>query len=1160
MTTSSDEHFTQAFLSRSTDEAIKIIARRDLKSGDHIVLWSDILSVFKNADYIMRGEFLVPFLTDENFDQVFPLRIAYHSEDVLDVVIADNEQVHSTREATELTKGSVPSRESKHHDNRSFVKLPTTGIAPTPTPATSAVADINTDNQSIDIYSAAMPEDYQSILLTYTQQNSSSLQALVSGQASIQQSMTGLQAEIDKNKEFREQLVQMKKEMDEKQDLILHMQQQALERLTIIQSQVQALLTQTYELHEYPIPRLFIVLPKEPGFRNKLIPAISESYRLYFLCECGSHTMAENSNTPPEIHLAIHEGYDLDKPAEFFKNYGSYVLSLMYMVKYGITAVGHAVPPLASLRILDGLDTAGEQLKFLEKNIALHDFHNTECVALAKFDNMALEGADLRRLESYLQVKDQKQVLGNLYRIVTAEGHVKWVCLDHYRINYRESTIQQLREVVELNHGRFVEEIGRIEIKIGSNILVKQFYDAVIRAHGIQELDITLEWDATTDDVQALADAVSKANVIHLMVNGTYFKGATFYFFVNRGRRLDPILHLASKRRVRSLHLYGFDDFFSRVGKDALASAEQFRVFTMNLELPSEEKATQSYTEFLECCPPLTGLQLKLNRQYSIAKVIQDVFRKLHRLESLEIDYKKSFANVVIMKGNIHAITLIMEWLSDLKPDDLRSLLESRFTRLNLEYTPLEGDEDRIDDALRHIPVLSRLQIRFQDGRRLTIINTLGMTLQDLEKMASSDTLRGVESFLIDCGKHSLNANVSQGKIKDMVMTIKRLRDLTPDGLEYLQQSQITHLTIEYTPQEGDENLLTGILRHSPNLTHLQIGCKEERFLAITNLIISTRATIVQERISSYMKTIEVMEEKLTPFDIFGACDNDRTYMQSVLTFNEDSSSFDMRTWIRLRNDMHITDDNAVNDFIRQYGWSIVFFDEYRTKNDTFAAILDDIPTQRDTQLESLIFHTGKFTADGINCLDNIIMRSPNFRELGLYMYILYESDFEKAKSLVKRYGSMLFVLRIASVSLEKWLPRIVSSFPTRNFFPKLVTLDLQSKGRYNLRVPWIVAMVSAPPQVTSSPSPPQSRAQRRSQSTGSWTALRKIVLRNVKLQPEEWETVIGSIDFSELQYLVLSLSNISVEHFRLLVDRIPSNNTSKVPLKTLDIRALQRS
>lgn len=146
------------------------------------------------------------------------------------------------------------------------------------------------------------------------------------------------------------------------------MQQQTLDRLAMIQNRVQAVLTQTYELHEYSIPRLFIILPKVTRRRDRILKPFVYQFRLYFLCECGAHTMSENSKTQHEIHLANHEGYGLDKSTEFFEKYGTYVLTLIYMVKYGIMAADLVVPPLRKLQIMEGLDMTQKHLDNL-KNI-----------------------------------------------------------------------------------------------------------------------------------------------------------------------------------------------------------------------------------------------------------------------------------------------------------------------------------------------------------------------------------------------------------------------------------------------------------------------------------------------------------------------------------------------------------------------------------------------------------------------------------------------------------------------------------------------------------------------------------------------------------------------------------------------------------------------
>ncbi|KAF9963952.1 hypothetical protein BGZ65_004117 [Modicella reniformis] len=523
------------------------------------------------------------------------------------------------------------------------------------------------------------------------------------------------------------------------------------------------------------------------------------------------------------IHLVKHEGYDLKRPTEFFERYGSYILALIYMVKFGITAAGLIVPPLASLRILEGLDTTREHVKYLKNNIgplvditikALEDFKSngvtiTELVTdYTDFDKLAaLEGADLRQLESFLKLKDEKQVLGSLYRIVTLEGHVKWT--------------------------------GRIEIEIRSSVLARQFYDTMVKAPRIQELEITLKWDVTMDDLRS-----SKASTTFSLVSP------------------NPLWHV-------------------------------FQVSSVLCEsgIPFKEKGKSLNVPF-EYCTALTALELEPDHPDSIAKVAQDILNKLNKLESLKID----------------------------------------------------------------------------------------------------------------CGDISVTTRALERKI------------------QFLEDERFTDLAIEYTVEEDDEGQLADLLRRTPNLKHLQIGCKTKRFLAITNL--------------------------------------------SLLTFKEDRHAY----MDSLQDGMSITDTNPVNDFIRDYGWSVVFSDEYRTYKSEFAAdILDYFPITRDTQLESLRLNCQYFTAVGFGRVDRIIKRSPNFKDLGLIV------DIHNARG--------------------------------------------------------------------------------ESESTRPWTALKKIKILGVKLQPEEWKTVIEAIDFSELQHLNPWNSRITREAFKLLVDRISDNNTPKMQFLTLDIR-----
>ncbi|KAF9361902.1 hypothetical protein BGX34_006840 [Mortierella sp. NVP85] len=960
-----------------------------------------------------------------------------------------------------------------------------------------------------------------------------------------------------------------KDELLRKQEEMLDMQRQTLNRLAVILSHVKALLTQTYELHEYPIPRLFIVLPKTMEFRDRFTN--TDQYRLYFLCECGTHTMHEGSKVPHEVHLAKHEGYDLQKPKEFFEKYGTYVNAMLCMIKYGIIAGGVVVPPLANLKIPDLMELAGKHMDDLRRNIIplvndtislLQELGRdnestgrlyTQNRGLNKLE--ALEGVDLRQLESYLKVKDQGRILGNLYRIVTPEGHVKWVCFDHYRANYRESTMKELQDAVESHGGTFIEETGRIEIKIATSVLARYFYEALVKARRTHELQIKLTWDATMDDIRALCDAITKANVIRLTLDGTHFKGPTIDI-VNRGRRFDPIWKLASNARLQSLQLIGFDDFFSRVTKYTLP-APKLRLFSMEWKTPLDDKAIKLLNGFLEHCSGLTALELKVHQQYLTTKDLMDAFPKIQKLEYIKVDYGR-FSLVTKFPQDKIQETMVLDRIDGLTYRD-STFIQQHFRKdMRIEYT--QKDEDRLMSILRQNSGLVYIQIRRQGEHNHVITPTTDAPLQDLMNLVTSEIPSTLESFSIHCQRLTLKAGFSEGKTQDMTVIIERLVRLNSDDLRFIQENSITKLTIRNTPHEAHETRLTEILTQCPSLRHLQIGCEWRRSLIIIILVLFTRARIIVQGGSFGLRTVELMDEGPTPFDVLASRD-DNTHIQCHLSFPEDSDSFDMRTWIRLGMEMLSDGAGPVRDIILQYGWSVVFFDGY-LEDGIILTAFNKMSNTKTSQLESLMIHSADSLENGIDTLSNIIHQSPNFRDLGLHVNY---RGLEQGLSLLGQHGTILSRLRLYGFATDTF--SIVASYlPTRNSLPALESFELRPYNGTTLPLnvtSWIVAMVSAPPQ---RPAPSASQhipkdtmvdeqgTYSASGSARSWTPLRKVMLRGVQLSRDEWRRVIESLGVLALEHLDLSESNIAHHQFEMLVDRI-TNNAPNLMFKTLDIR-----
>ncbi|KAG0246600.1 hypothetical protein B0O80DRAFT_169169 [Mortierella sp. GBAus27b] len=1061
----------QEFRHRSSGEVVRITTRIDPRSGEPVVLWSDIQSGIKNAGSIWNGNLMVSFLTDGSLAQstqaqherIIPLRIVYHPNVVLEV--DDRSQLNN-----ETTLLDVPHSQDLSHNTPI---QPTTSI---PAVATT-FAHSDTDSDSLVAYpdstdglissSLTAPSPLHNTLIRNT------LSTQVATQANTQQSMNqqpdGLGAEMDKNRELQVQLARLQLLQQQTSDQLVQDQEEmkemhnaALDRPTIIQGRMQAVITRTYELHECPIPRLFIVLPKAATvvFSKNKSPNANQ-FRLYFLCECGSHTMDDNSKTQHEIHLAKHEGYDLEKPTEFFEKYGSYVLTLMYTIKYGVNAAGLVVPPLPGLKIVDGVDTAQRHMDYIKGNLSLlvdstinflegikakKDQGEVAAKGHAESNQLeALEGEDLRQLESYLILKDQSRATANLYRIVTSEGHARWVCFDHYRTTCHESAIRELRE-----HGAFIEETSRIEIVAINSALAKQFYDVMIRVHGIQELDIVLTWDVTMDDLQTLSSAIIVANVADVTLDGFHPTDSQLDV-VHSNQRFNPILQFVSSSRIQSLWLRGFNGLFSSITKSALAPSPQLRVFKYDATL-SDDDDIQGLGDFLRSCSSLTTLELTLPPHQPIMEIVSEIVRMVPTLKSLKIK----------------------------------------------------------------------------------------------------------------CNNMSIKAVVADGRTQDVDLAIMELRGPTENEFMAMRKEHLTRMSIADISGNGVDQL-EEILRGASSLKELRVGCVCFKSLEFIDCVISTRAKIIQETGSSCLRTFELMERYLVPFN--PTCYVRRDHIQSYISFQEEGSNlFDMRTWIRCIFEVSL-------EFARRYGWSIVHYNGKIPTEVPPLELLNGFGDTKTPQLESLWIRP-RFAE--IDIVEQIIQRSPNFKDLGLYVNLDEEGDFRAAQTLLSRHRHILSVLWLQNnPSAEQW-SWFASSLPTRSSLPALESFTVVLPPNFELPwncISWIVAMVSAPPHppqelLTSGGQPIITRGVVDEYITpvelvaqGSWTLLKRIGLYRLRLETEDWKSVMEAIDFSGLEVLSFYASNLSVESLELLVDRIP-DDPSNVPLMNLDVKstALVRS
>ncbi|KAG0205946.1 hypothetical protein BGX28_002538 [Mortierella sp. GBA30] len=770
---------------------IGVTARRD-KAGQQIVLWKEVQRVFENAKYIVKDGSVVSFMMDDDFEE-----ISFHAGVVLDVIVESTTNDRSPQAIPSrplfsafpvpgLSAASESQSEQRLSSTNSMSNIPVDHPALSNVEEEKHLADLDNDSpypqtgemdQTIVALSTHLSADAKTSLYRYNKLYNSYFDAILAGQtiqamdikSAMKEHFSNLRVEMDKNKELQEKMYEMQREMNilqhqmaEKQRQMHEeqnqWQKQMHEQLVSIRARIECVITQTYELHEYPIPRLFIVLPKATRRRDRLGKPFSKQFRLFFLCECGSHTMSKPNQEPHTIHLAKHEGYDLDKPTEFFEKYGTYVLTMLQFIQFGIVTATIVVPPLANFKLVEGLEMVQASLDLANNTVGALVDESISYIQQQKPGNIdvpkdgielnkqeVLEGADLRQLESYLNIQDQGRVLGNLYRIVTPEGHVKWVCMDHYRENYRQQLVQQLREFVEAHEGTFNEQRGIVDIKIATKYIAAQFFDALNKARGVRQLIIKLNWDATMEDLRHFANAVSIANIIHLSLDGSSFKGPAIDV-VNRGRRYDPIFQLMSTGWIQSLHLKGFEDFFLRISNLTSLTGSKLRELSIDskLQLQRHMKTERSaFKSILQGCPLLTKLTLGC---YHITKVFAcflDLAPRTKKLVNLNLICSGLNVNVTLSEGKINTVEADVYWFLNLADDDYAFLQKGHLTNLAVRRTPQAVSLDEpLTKLMSGNPQLSMIDIAIQDESYHHIIELVSSTREKIISEGSMSVLQ----------------------------------------------------------------------------------------------------------------------------------------------------------------------------------------------------------------------------------------------------------------------------------------------------------------------------------------------------------------------------------------------------------------------------------
>ncbi|KAF9198240.1 hypothetical protein BGZ49_001009 [Haplosporangium sp. Z 27] len=844
----------QEFQSGPDTFEVRVIPGTALTQGRAFVMWDDIQDIFPHAARLQCGRRIVSFMVDINGNRLLPLRIEHHPGSSIQVIM--------TRESS-LTKAQQQQRQQQllqlqqHQQQQQQQQQPPQSPppqsppplppkrrrSPPPVPQLPSITQVtssappspitpNTSNDQgtpkhssyIATFTLANIDDEEdddnssrrdSLLSTSTLSNEtkaqyrSSVYLYESFLQSIQLGQTG-QADLVCD-DFREQLLSLEAEMSRNNSLEKHMhsmqqsmmelQQQALERLTTIQNRVQDILVQNYEIYEYPIPRLFIILPSD---RLKWDPVniFENKFKLFFLCECGEHTKGNQSNNkaPHHIHLANHEGYDIENPAEFYRSYGNYVMSLLHMLKYGVAVAGYTTPALVpnNPRLSsDGKnwERSEDYINSLERNVE-RSLEFLECMAIKgqltpppqkarislhhKPKPGQIDTAELRRLNTFLKVSDPNVILGNLYRISTADGFAKWVCEEHYCETHGIQAIREICEGTYVNHGSFNEHFGRAEVSLTSPAVASLFYKLTERSRLVQELKVNLKWDVTFSDLKTLRDVIQKSSIAYLDLTcpGTPAPSE----ILNRNKRSDPIWDMIANSKLQSFTLNDFTGFFTKV--TVPVKKNKLRVFRCSERIEWKKEGVK-VVELIEKSPLLKELRLN-------SSDIDDAYTAIRKtnmyescaLDQLTLDGGEAYGLQAKFEAGLPtSIDLMVTDLSNPLLQDVQ-LLRSLHFRIGANPRT-DADAPSLIGVIRRNPNMTKISIQCGFSEFLFWLRVVSSNVDGISKLKTLKLYSGRNRLFV-------NNLPDENSIELELLT---LNNVPRDALEVLLKAHATKLT-----------------------------------------------------------------------------------------------------------------------------------------------------------------------------------------------------------------------------------------------------------------------------------------------------------------------------------------------------------------------------
>ncbi|KAG0037151.1 hypothetical protein BGZ82_003065 [Podila clonocystis] len=280
---------------------------------------------------------------------------------------------------------------------------------------------------------------------------------------------------------------------------------------------------------DFATSRLFIVLPLDLNSWNDA-DRTTHKFRLYFLCDSSNRDSWNHegacADMPQHAHLSNHPGYNLNRPQQFFRVYGDYILRVLRLVKHGYPRGKHGLPALDTFKVLWSCDPgiAGNRLTketlgpLVDKALAY-----LQELSPPKWEKRFLLTHSLSAaIKTHLDCPEGDQGESNLQRYIANNQRVYWMCPDHTHQFFDTQYLDELQAFVHARGGTVNIQQAILKVALTSATDAERFRALLQLAKCTLNISLRLGgWrEMTREHLQALCQDISATGAVILEIDG----------------------------------------------------------------------------------------------------------------------------------------------------------------------------------------------------------------------------------------------------------------------------------------------------------------------------------------------------------------------------------------------------------------------------------------------------------------------------------------------------------------------------------------------------------------------------------------------------------------------------------------------------------------